>query len=151
MWKTVSSILYTSVNYSDDAWSKVLQSQPYAKKLLVHVAVRIVFIVTNAFIKIVQLILMHKSSRSLICIISMQCTDHRLRSMSVSFSLMFDHRLRSWRELPIRMADFGVLHRNELSGALSGLTRVRRFQQDDAHIFLRPDQVSPHTTTLHLV
>lgn len=55
--------------------------------------------------------------------------------------LMFDHRLRSWRELPIRMADFGVLHRNELSGALSGLTRVRRFQQDDAHIFLRPDQI----------
>ena len=39
------------------------------------------------------------------------------------------------------MADFGVLHRNELSGALSGLTRVRRFQQDDAHIFCTPDQV----------
>ena len=54
---------------------------------------------------------------------------------------MFDHRERSWRELPLRMADFGVLHRNELSGALSGLTRVRRFQQDDAHIFCRPDQV----------
>ncbi len=56
-------------------------------------------------------------------------------------SLMFDHRPRSWKELPIRFADFGVLHRNELSGALSGLTRVRRFQQDDAHIFCRPDQV----------
>ena len=39
------------------------------------------------------------------------------------------------------MADFGVLHRNELSGALTGLTRVRRFQQDDAHIFCRKDQV----------
>ena len=48
--------------------------------------------------------------------------------------LIFDMRNRSWRELPLRMADFGVLHRNELSGALSGLTRVRRFQQDDAHI-----------------
>lgn len=55
--------------------------------------------------------------------------------------LMFDHRPRSWRELPLRMADFGVLHRNELSGALSGLTRVRRFQQDDAHIFCREDQI----------
>ncbi|KAL4185465.1 hypothetical protein AMTRI_Chr10g6100 [Amborella trichopoda] len=43
--------------------------------------------------------------------------------------LMFEHRVRSYRELPIRMADFGVLHRNELSGALTGLTRVRRFQQ----------------------
>lgn len=55
---------------------------------------------------------------------------------------MFDHRPRSWKELPLRMADFGVLHRNELSGALTGLTRVRRFQQDDAHIFCTPDQVS---------
>lgn len=55
--------------------------------------------------------------------------------------LMFAHELRSYRELPLRMADFGVLHRNEISGALSGLTRVRRFQQDDAHIFCRPDQI----------
>lgn len=54
---------------------------------------------------------------------------------------MFDQRNRSWRELPLRMADFGVLHRNELSGALTGLTRVRRFQQDDAHIFCTTDQV----------
>lgn len=56
--------------------------------------------------------------------------------------LMFGHRLRSYRELPIRFADFGVLHRNEVSGALSGLTRVRRFQQDDAHIFCRKDQIA---------
>ncbi|CAL8297648.1 threonine--tRNA ligase 1, cytoplasmic [Gadus morhua] len=55
--------------------------------------------------------------------------------------LMFDHRPRSWRELPLRLADFGVLHRNELSGALTGLTRVRRFQQDDAHIFCTMDQI----------
>ncbi|GAB2233368.1 hypothetical protein Droror1_Dr00002590 [Drosera rotundifolia] len=55
--------------------------------------------------------------------------------------LIFDHRVRSYRELPLRMADFGVLHRNEASGALTGLTRVRRFQQDDAHIFCRESQV----------
>ncbi|XP_037385320.1 threonine--tRNA ligase 1, cytoplasmic [Talpa occidentalis] len=55
--------------------------------------------------------------------------------------LMFDHRPRSWRELPLRLADFGVLHRNELSGALTGLTRVRRFQQDDAHIFCAIEQI----------
>lgn len=47
----------------------------------------------------------------------------------------------SYRQLPWRMADFGVVHRNEFSGALSGLTRVRRFVQDDAHIFCEPDQV----------
>ncbi|XP_032128099.1 threonine--tRNA ligase 2, cytoplasmic-like [Sapajus apella] len=55
--------------------------------------------------------------------------------------LMFAHRPRSWREMPIRFADFGVLHRNELSGTLSGLTRVRRFQQDDAHIFCTVEQI----------
>lgn len=56
--------------------------------------------------------------------------------------LMFGHRERSYRELPMRIADFGVLHRNEASGALTGLTRVRRFQQDDAHIFCRLDQLA---------
>ena len=55
--------------------------------------------------------------------------------------IMFRHRKRSYRELPMRFADFGVLHRNELSGALTGLTRVRRFQQDDAHIFCTVAQI----------
>ncbi|KAM4826028.1 threonine--tRNA ligase 2, cytoplasmic [Thomomys bottae] len=55
--------------------------------------------------------------------------------------VMFAYRPRSWRELPLRLADFGVLHRNELSGTLSGLTRVRRFQQDDAHIFCTVEQI----------
>ena len=55
--------------------------------------------------------------------------------------LMFKSRERSYRELPWRVADFGVIHRNEFSGALSGLTRVRRFQQDDAHIFCTQDQI----------
>eukprot|EP00484_Ammonia_sp_Unknown_P029164 CAMPEP_0197024578 /NCGR_PEP_ID=MMETSP1384-20130603/5093_1 /TAXON_ID=29189 /ORGANISM="Ammonia sp." /LENGTH=961 /DNA_ID=CAMNT_0042452981 /DNA_START=48 /DNA_END=2933 /DNA_ORIENTATION=- len=56
--------------------------------------------------------------------------------------LMYGQQLRSYRDLPIRLADFGALHRNELSGSLTGLTRVRRFQQDDAHIFCRHDQIS---------
>ena len=55
--------------------------------------------------------------------------------------IMFKHLSPSYRQLPLRMADFGVLHRNEISGSLSGLTRVRRFQQDDAHIFCRMDQI----------
>lgn len=55
--------------------------------------------------------------------------------------MIFNHEIRSYRDLPIRLADFGVLHRNEFSGALTGLTRVRRFQQDDAHIFCRQDQI----------
>ncbi|QGA16411.1 hypothetical protein EYB26_004078 [Talaromyces marneffei] len=56
--------------------------------------------------------------------------------------MLFGHRERSYRELPLRIADFGVLHRNEASGALSGLTRVRKFQQDDTHIFCTAEQIS---------
>jgi len=55
--------------------------------------------------------------------------------------LMFRHEERSYRELPWRVADFGVLHRNEASGALSGMTRVRKFQQDDTHVFCTQDQI----------
>ncbi|KAK3496592.1 threonyl-tRNA synthetase [Neurospora crassa] len=63
-------------------------------------------------------------------------------------AMMFRHRDRSHKELPLRLADFGVLHRNEASGALSGLTRVRRFQQDDAHIFCREDQIKAEVADL---
>lgn len=55
--------------------------------------------------------------------------------------LIFASKVHSYRELPVRYADFSPLHRNEISGALSGLTRVRRFHQDDGHIFCRPSQV----------
>ncbi|XP_012585457.1 PREDICTED: threonine--tRNA ligase, mitochondrial [Condylura cristata] len=58
-----------------------------------------------------------------------------------NLSLMFAHRPRSWRELPLRLADFGALHRAEASGGLGGLTRLRCFQQDDAHIFCALDQL----------
>eukprot|EP01126_Amoeba_proteus_P049082 TRINITY_DN5717_c0_g1_i6.p1 TRINITY_DN5717_c0_g1~~TRINITY_DN5717_c0_g1_i6.p1 ORF type:complete len:701 (-),score=122.00 TRINITY_DN5717_c0_g1_i6:51-2153(-) len=56
--------------------------------------------------------------------------------------LIFQSSPTSWRDLPIRLADFSALHRNEASGALKGLTRLRRFCQDDAHIFCRVDQIS---------
>ncbi|KAI1471842.1 threonyl-tRNA synthetase [Daldinia caldariorum] len=62
--------------------------------------------------------------------------------------LMFAHSPKVYSQLPLRLADFGVLHRNEASGALSGLTRVRRFQQDDSHIFCRLDQVTSEITDL---
>ncbi|KAK4216562.1 hypothetical protein QBC37DRAFT_416533 [Rhypophila decipiens] len=55
--------------------------------------------------------------------------------------LIFAAKKHSYRELPIRYADFSPLHRNEVSGALTGLTRVRRFHQDDGHIFCRPSQI----------
>jgi threonyl-tRNA synthetase len=62
--------------------------------------------------------------------------------------LIFDSRDRSYKELPIRMAEFGIIHRNEASGALTGLTRVRRFVQDDTHVFCMPDQVcSPYNVS----
>ncbi|KAK2838253.1 hypothetical protein FQN49_006465 [Arthroderma sp. PD_2] len=55
--------------------------------------------------------------------------------------LLFKSQKHSYRELPVRYADFSPLHRNEVSGSLSGLTRVRRFHQDDGHIFCRPGQI----------
>lgn len=55
--------------------------------------------------------------------------------------LLYRDEERSYRDLPWRVADFGVLHRNEASGALSGLTRVRKFQQDDTHIFCTEAQI----------
>ncbi len=54
---------------------------------------------------------------------------------------LFDSRLRSYRELPLRLAEFSRLHRNERSGTLNGLSRVRSFAQDDGHVFCEKDQV----------
>lgn len=54
---------------------------------------------------------------------------------------VFRHGVRSWRDLPMRYAEFGVCHRDEPSGALHGLMRLRAFTQDDGHVFCRPDQV----------
>ncbi len=65
-----------------------------------------------------------------------------LKPMSCPGSvLMYDHGLKSYRDLPIRMAEFGKVHRYEPSGALHGLLRVRHFTQDDAHIYCTLNQV----------
>lgn len=58
-----------------------------------------------------------------------------------SHVLIYKSKSRSYRELPLRIADFAPLHRNELSGVLAGLTRVRKMSQDDAHIFAAPEQI----------
>lgn len=55
--------------------------------------------------------------------------------------LIYKNKLHSYRDLPIRMSEFGQVHRHELSGALNGMMRVRTFCQDDAHLFVRPDQI----------
>ncbi len=55
--------------------------------------------------------------------------------------VVFKNKIRSYRDLPLRLSDTDTLHRNELSGTLNGLLRVREFAQDDAHIFLAPEQI----------
>lgn len=68
--------------------------------------------------------------------------DFSLKPMNCpSHYLMYQAKKHSYRELPLRFSTYDVLHRNEVSGALSGLTRVRQFQQDDCHIFLMERQV----------
>ena len=69
--------------------------------------------------------------------------DMSLKPMNCpSHYVYYGSTKHSYRELPIRYATLDVLHRNELSGALSGLTRVRQFAQDDCHVFLREDQIA---------
>jgi threonyl-tRNA synthetase len=63
-------------------------------------------------------------------------------------TFIYRSHLRSYRDLPLRYSEFGRLHRNERSGTLSGLTRVRQFIQDDAHLYVRPDQLSDEIEAL---
>lgn len=78
---------------------------------------------------------------------NMYFTEADDRAMAVkpmncpSHCLLYGMATRSYRDLPIRLADFGRLHRYERSGVTAGLTRVRSFSQDDAHIFCTPDQI----------
>jgi threonyl-tRNA synthetase len=68
--------------------------------------------------------------------------DMSLKPMNCpSHHVLFASEKHSYRQLPVRFVTFDVLHRNELSGALSGLTRVRQFSQDDCHVYLREDQI----------
>ena len=75
--------------------------------------------------------------------------DFSMKPMNCpSHYLMYLAGKHSYRELPLRMCTFDVLHRNELSGALSGLTRVRQFQMDDCHIFLMESQIAAEVKRL---
>jgi threonyl-tRNA synthetase len=75
--------------------------------------------------------------------------DVSLKPMNCpSHYLMYQSKRHSYRELPFRYCTYDVLHRNEVSGALSGLTRVRQFSQDDCHIFLMESQIAAEVATL---
>ncbi|MCL6612454.1 MAG: threonine--tRNA ligase [Peptococcaceae bacterium] len=68
--------------------------------------------------------------------------DYAVKPMNCPGSiLIYKSRLHSYRDLPVRMAELGLVHRHELSGVLHGLMRVRCFTQDDAHIFMLPGQI----------
>ncbi|MEV8219452.1 threonine--tRNA ligase [Microbacterium sp. NPDC077391] len=85
--------------------------------------------------------------------VTRQGQDYYLKPMNCPFhNLIFRSRGRSYRELPLRMAEFGTVYRYEKSGTLSGLTRVRGLTQDDAHIYVTQDQVREElATNLNLV
>ncbi|MCR2785652.1 MULTISPECIES: threonine--tRNA ligase [unclassified Microbacterium] len=73
--------------------------------------------------------------------------DYYLKPMNCPMHiLIYKERARSYRDLPMRLAENGTVYRNELSGALHGLTRVRGFTQDDSHLFVTPDQLESETT-----
>ncbi|HYV96437.1 MAG TPA: threonine--tRNA ligase [Gemmatimonadaceae bacterium] len=75
--------------------------------------------------------------------------DFSLKPMNCpSHYLLYQSKKHSYRDLPLRYVTFDVLHRNEVTGALAGLTRVRQFQQDDCHVFLREDQIKDEVAFL---
>lgn len=75
--------------------------------------------------------------------------DYAIKPMNCpGCMLYYKTQLHSYREFPLRIAEIGHVHRQELSGALSGLMRVRAFHQDDAHIFLTPEQVEEETLNI---
>ncbi|MDZ5078416.1 threonine--tRNA ligase [Nesterenkonia sp. HG001] len=79
--------------------------------------------------------------------ITKQGQDYFLKPMNCPMHiLIYKERGRSYRELPLRLAENGTVYRNERSGALHGLTRVRGFTQDDAHLFVRQDQLEDEVT-----
>src|ERR1051326_6578576 len=75
--------------------------------------------------------------------------DMSLKPMNCpSHHILYAAKKHSYRELPLRSVTFDVLHRNEVTGALSGLTRVRQFAQDDCHVYLREDQIAAEVSFL---
>ena len=79
--------------------------------------------------------------------ITKQGVDYYLKPMNCPMHiLIYKERARSYRDLPMRLAENGTVYRNELSGALHGLTRVRGFTQDDSHLFVTPDQLEAEAT-----
>src|SRR3989441_11490580 len=71
-----------------------------------------------------------------------EASNYQLKPMNCPFHIMmYKSRLRSYRELPVRLAELGTVYRYERSGVLHGLLRVRGFTQDDAHIFCMPSQI----------
>lgn len=82
-------------------------------------------------------------------IVNMDNEEAALKPMNCpSHLIIFKNRIRSYKELPLRFADFGVIHRNELKGVIGGLTRVRKLQQDDAHIFVTENQLEQELISL---
>ncbi|WP_218939263.1 threonine--tRNA ligase [Microbacterium sediminis] len=79
--------------------------------------------------------------------ITKQGQDYYLKPMNCPMHiLIYKERARSYRDLPLRFAENGTVYRNELSGALHGLTRVRGFTQDDSHLFVTPEQLESEVT-----
>lgn len=79
--------------------------------------------------------------------VTKQGVDYYLKPMNCPMHiLIYKERARSYRDLPLRLAENGTVYRNELSGAVHGLTRVRGFTQDDAHLFVTPEQLEEETT-----
>ncbi|MCD6046200.1 MAG: threonine--tRNA ligase, partial [Gammaproteobacteria bacterium] len=104
--------------------------------------------------QIVDKILWEKSGhwaqyREEMWVTSTENRDYAIKPMNCPLHVqIFKQNLHSYRDLPLRLAEFGSCHRNEASGTLHGLMRVRHFTQDDAHLFIREDQIESEASKL---
>lgn len=104
--------------------------------------------------QIVDKILWEKSGhwaqyREEMWVTSTENRDYAIKPMNCPLHVqIFKQGIHSYRDLPLRLAEFGSCHRNEPSGTLHGLMRVRNFTQDDAHLFIREDQIESEATKL---
>jgi threonyl-tRNA synthetase len=135
-WLPKGTVLYQTLS---DAMRRMLLAEGYGEVKTPLIFNKALWETSGHWEKYRENMFMFESEEQTFSLKPMNCPSHML---------IFGSRKRSYRELPMRLHDQGVLHRNEPSGALGGLTRVRQFSQDDAHLFVTEEQIGPEVSKL---
>jgi len=129
-WHPKGAFLYNALR---NHVRKVISKRGYLEVITPELVEKTLWIKSGHWDKYKDMMFVSKSEDKEMAIKPMNCPCH---------IEIFNQGLKSWRDLPMRLAEFGKCHRNELAGTMHGLMRVRGFVQDDAHIFCTPDQIA---------